>query len=872
VTKIIQRSFTGGEISPSLYARCDMVKYATGARTIRNLIVKPEGGLDNRAGFEFVTGSIYTPGLKMRLVPFEATDGTPYIIALGQGGGIIYAGRRLGNGSPINITGVSKASPGIVTAVAHGFLSGDFVYLQGIFGMTYLNNRVLQVGFAVTANTFDLYDPWTGLPFDTTGAGFSAYTSGGTVEKIVKWVGTTNIDNSTYIDDFRYVQSGDVMTFVRSTLSPNELKRVAHTNWTVGNITFTPAIGTPTGVINSGAAGSTSEWVVTAIASDTYEESLASSSTGSSATPTSGSPITVSWSSVSGAAEYNVYRKKNGIYGLLSVVQGTSYSDTGLTPDTNDTPPIWTDFLATYGKPAAVGYIQQRFALGNFDNNHEKIMLSKTGLFHNFTISSPLQADDAVSFVMAGDKFQPVQHLIDLGKFVAFTGKGEWLISGDDSGIIRPTSINPRQQSANGSSRLPPLRVDASALYIQSRGSIVRDIGFEIQADGYRGNDLTVFARHLFKGHTIVDWAYQQSPNGIVWLVRDDGVLLGLTYLREQQVWAWHRHDTAGFVESVAVIPENGEDTLYLVVKRVVNGTTARLIERMAKRNFTDIRDAKFMDSFATYDGRNTDSTKTMTLSGGTLWTSDETLTCTANASFFKSTDVGNAVFFYTYDAYGNVSDTLRCTITAFTSATIVSVTPNKTVVAGFRAIATSAWAKAVTAVSGLWWLEGKSVSVLGDGFVVASPNNASYVAVVVTNGVATLDQPYAVIQTGLPYISDLETLNIDTINGQTLTGNQQNVSKIWLKLESSRGVFAGADAPSNDSVDPLEGLYELKLRNLEGYNDPVALFTGDAPLIIEGKWNSNGRVFMRQVDPVPVSFSAVVPEGKIPIQAPGGP
>lgn len=200
----------------------------------------------------------------------------------------------------------------------------------------------------------------------------------------------------------------------------------------------------------------------------------------------------------------------------------------------------------------------------------------------------------------------------------------------------------------------------------------------------------------------MVDWAHQQNPHSVLWVARNDGTLLGLTYIREHQLWAWHRHDFDGEVENVCCVPEGTEDALYLVIKRTINGATKRYIERMTQRQITDIVDSVLMDCALTYDGRNTGST-TMTLSGsGWLYTS--TLTLTASASTFTAADVGNQIF--VYDTDGSV---IRCTITAYTSATVVSVMPNRTVPVTLRNVAVTNWSRAVDQLTGLWHLKART-------------------------------------------------------------------------------------------------------------------------------------------------------------------
>jgi len=456
---------------------------------------------------------------------------------------------------------------------------------------------------------------------------------------------------------------------------------------------------------------------------------------------------------------------------------------------------------------------------------------------------------------MAGRQVNEVQSLIDLGRLVILTTGGEWSAEGD-GGVITPTTINTKQYSYNGSGDLQPIVIDGAAIYQQARGSIIRDLTYNFEISGYSGNDLTIFSAHLFDKFTIVDWSFQQIPHSILWVVRSDGVLLGMTFVKSQQVIAWHRHDFGGLVENVSVVPEGNEDTLYVTVKRTINGKSVRYVEKLTSRQINDIVDNKFMDSHLSYDGRNTNTSHTMTLSGGTTWEYTETLTLTSSTSFFSANDVGNAIHYQD-------GEVLRLTITEYTSATEVQVKPHKTVPVTYRSQAVSEWEKAVDELTGLWHLEGKDVAIFGDGFVVASPNNASYDIVTVANGKVTLDKPYAVIHVGLPYLSDIETLDIDTPNGETISDKSKIVGEVNMFVEETRGIFVGPKPPSG--TDPLENLVEFKLRDVEDYDSPVSLTTDNISVNIKPEWNSNGRVFVRQVDPIPMTILSVSPAGKFP-------
>jgi len=350
----------------------------------------------------------------------------------------------------------------------------------------------------------------------------------------------------------------------------------------------------------------------------------------------------------------------------------------------------------------------------------------------------------------------------------------------------------------------------------------------------------------------------------VVWCARSDGKLLGLTYLREHDIWGWHWHETDGIVENVCVVPEGDEDRVYLVVRRVINGATKRYIERMATRYITNQEEMIFVDSALSYNGWSGTPTTTITLSGGTAWTDQELLTATASVGNFVAGDVGNVVIMQILDANGVETDRIRLTISSYTSATVVQGFSNKTVPAGLRATAKTTWALAKKTMSGLSHLEGKSVSVLGDGYVVASPNNAAYPVVTVTAGVATLPAPYAVIHIGLPYISDFQTLDLDAAGQSTIKDKKVLINRVLLFVEESRGVWVGMpDQPT--TALPLKGLQEYKARAEEAYGSPIAPKTDSIEINIESNWNSNGRVLVRQVDPLPLTILSASPSGYLP-------
>jgi len=574
-------------------------------------------------------------------------------------------------------------------------------------------------------------------------------------------------------------------------------------------------------------------------------------------TPTSSSPIKVQWLAAPGAREYNIYKiDDEGVPGLIGITTQTFFNDIGATIDTSTQPPKPRHiFLGTDNRPSAVTYIQQRLTFANTNNDPEKVFMSRTGDFTNFSTSIPTQADDSITFNTAGREVNSVRHLVDLGRLVVLTEGGEWSLDGGDGGVITPTTLNTKQYSYNGSGKLRPIMIDGDAVYQQARGSILRNLTYDFQSDNYRGNDLTVFSNHLFDKFTLVDWDYQQIFHSILWVVRSDGTLLGMTFLKDQNILAWHRHDLGGTVESVTVVPEGNEDVPYFIVKRTINGTEKRYIERFSSRLVKDIEDLKIMDSSLSFDGTNTTAT-TMEITGGPTWEPTDLLTLTASTSFFVSGDVGNEIHF----------DGLKFKITSFTSNTVVQGFPNKTVPASLQATPTATWGKAVDEFSNLTHLEGKDVSIFADGEVIASPNNPEYSVLTVTGGQVTIPKPKVKVHIGLPFISDIETLDIDTFSTreQTLADKKKNITQVTLAVEETRGVWVGASAPTG--TDATDGLEEHKPRECEDMGATPDLETDNIEITIRGEWNNNGRILVRQIDPVPMSISAIHPSGDIPL------
>ncbi len=242
-------------------------------------------------------------------------------------------------------------------------------------------------------------------------------------------------------------------------------------------------------------------------------------------------------------------------------------------------------FGGNSGYPSVGAFFQDRLVLAATPEQPQAFWMSETGDYNAFDWGEPLEDSDTVNHAIPGRAVNGIVGMVSLESMVFLTTGGEWRIApSSDNKAISPSSILVRAQGERGASGLCPLVVGNVIMYIQRYQTRVRGIAYSLDADAYDGPDLSIIARHLLDGHTIVDWALQSEPWGVVWAVRDDGKLLSLTYLKEHEVVAWALHETDGQFESICSIPGDCQDEVFFAVRREVNGGYRRYVERLAHR------------------------------------------------------------------------------------------------------------------------------------------------------------------------------------------------------------------------------------------------------------------------------------------------
>lgn len=902
MSSLLQPSFSGGELAPSLYGRVDMDRYQISLKTLRNCIVMQYGGAQNRAGSKYLGATKNSTG-NIRLIPFIFNQDQTYVLEVGdqylrfwqdgaqlESGGLPYEVatpwvdadlpllKFTQSADIIYITHSGYPTGLIKRLAADEFEFEYFVWKDGPFLPLNADETVVVWLENLTVNSATLKSSGSIFSADMLGEAFyieqsplvaeAAWeTSQAVVAGDVRQAGqnyyeaqnsaTTGTVRPSHTEGIKsdgsvqwlYLHSGNGICEITGYTSATEVEVAIERPMPDSLVGTFGAVNVPISVTPYIRAldGFHNRWTAD------FEVTAHGYSTGDTVVVVgvvSNRPSFESW--INGqhtitVLTANTFRLDGSV--KIDIGKSVTVSNVGTVREegTAFTSYRWArgSWGPDRGWPGCISFFQQRLAFGASTFQPQTTWLSEIGVYNGFRVDTPVTADNAIQFTIDSQQINEVRHLVQLRDLVVLSSGAEWVLKGSNDSGLTPDNVTVNAQGYRGASHVRPLVVGNSIVYVQSRGSIIRDLGYQFEVDGYVGNDLTLFSNHLFRGKTIVDWAYAQEPESIIWVVLDDGSLLSLTYVKEQQVWGWARHDSGGgLFKAICTIPEGDEDAVYFVIERTINGSTVRYVERLESRAFVNLTECFFVDSGLTYDGRHTGAT-TMTLTGGTTWGYPESLTLTASASTFVIGDVGKF-----FRIYGEGDDFADLEVTSYSSGTVVTVRPVRLVPESCRGLPLG-WAAMATILSGLDHLEGKEVSILADGNV--------HPVRTVSSGLITLQEPAAVAHVGLGIESDIETLPMGYIvKGDTLRDNKKAITGVGLVLENSRGVFAcrtgGREVDAGD-------LIELKQRQDEDWAEPTNVASGYVRIPIPTKWDRDGTVLIRQTDPLPLTVLGIIPE-----------
>lgn len=523
--------------------------------------------------------------------------------------------------------------------------------------------------------------------------------------------------------------------------------------------------------------------------------------------------------------------------------------------------------------PGVVAYFQQRRFFANSLNNPDTTWASQTGLYSNMDYSIPTEATDAITASPWTEQVNGIQWLIPMpGGLIAMTGLRAWQIIGQGSyqlnvQPVTPSTIQAQPQAFNGcSATIPPIVIDYDVIYVQAIGdTTVFDLSWNFWVNIYTGNDLTILSSHLFLYRQILQWGWARQPYKVLWACCNDGTMLSLTYLKEQQVYGWARHDTQGLVVSVTTITEPPINALYAIVQRFPPYAPAGIyvMERMDGRIWQSVEDAWCVDSAVSNPMPMPDAALVASSLSGAV-------TFTASAAVFSAGDVGQVI-----RMGGGIA-----TVEAYSSTTEVTGTwvlaPSAGPVPGIVYAAPQFWTiSAPVTTLNAPHLAGMQVVGLADGV----PIGISSTITVGASGLITLPFAASDVKVGLGFTVQIQT---PYLNGpEVVQGARKAIPAATARIEATgSGYQYGTNQPDGAAQNPPQlaplwsGLNTGDTTQPTGGQPPAStylspagetvtqLYTGDLRIVGGGdEWNSRGQVAIQQTLPLPLGVLAVMPE-----------
>lgn len=653
----IRPALNAGEWTPRLEGRVDLAGYTASCKVLENTIPTIQGPGFRRSG-TLHTNKVKDNAERTWLVPFIRSRKIAYQIEFGDLYCRFYQNRApLLTGSPATISAITQADPAVITTLAsHGFSAGDDIFITGIFvGPTQLNGRWFRVANP-TATTFELQDFW-GNDFDT--SALTLWANGGTIDKPYEIVSPYALadltdDDGHFMLDF--VQDSDVMyitnrlgTYLMRKLSRLGTASFAFTEVDPDNGPFQDANGTDTTLYADAATGSgvtitastatfnanmvgglvridqeiitaTSPWLTgTAYGAGDYVRSEGREYQ-SAAAGTSGTTIPshvsgtvsdggVAWAYISPG--YGIGRVTAQTATTLTVDVLTAFPQTCIGSGNASTNWRLGAWSVDNGYPEVVAFFKQRLCTGQ----NRQIEMSEQLAFESFAIDNfgEIVKTNALSIPIKSDTTDDIVGLTTGEKVLtAHTIGGEHVVSALTlTEAFGPGNTQSLPATTYGARPIRPFKVGEAILYVQSSGRKMREQTFDFNVDTYVARDMMVRAEHLTtRTKRLIAMARAEEPHQLMYLLRDDGVVLVLTYDRTQEVRGWGRLVMGGpdaFVEAISVIPtpEGDADELWMIVRRTINGQTVRYVEHSSSvfEEGDDVADAQQQDSALTYDG-----------------------------------------------------------------------------------------------------------------------------------------------------------------------------------------------------------------------------------------------------------------------------
>ena len=830
-------AFNAGEVSPLFEARTGFAKYDNACRTLQNMLVLTQGPVTRRPGTKYIA-EVKTSADYCRLIPFEYSKTDTYILEFGD----LYL-RVYRNGGQV----LDGASPYELVTV---FTDDELFNIQYVQSANIM--YLVHADHPPQVLTRTGHTAWTIAEYAYTGGPFSAENE--TTTTIAPSAVTGAVTLTASVATFNVAGHPDSLWRIRHRVASASVSGTLDDDESSATLPIGGAFdfttkGTWTGTVtlerNENGAG----WEPTlGFKASVNDDNIDYSDTELDADVLYRATMS---GYVSGDATYNLSAASyihTGIVDVTAVATTVSASGTVVTDlastdaTTTWSEPAWSDYR---GWSETVEFHEQRLVFGGNASYPQTVWFSKTGDENHTVMTEGTIDDDAFIYDLPGQN--PIQWMLSQDYLMIGTLGGTGRL-GNENTALTPSTPDYKTQSRPGSAYIQAVRAGDSTLYVERGGERVREIAYSLERDRFVAPDMNILAEHIADGG-IVDIAYQARPDSILWCVRNDGTLLSLTYRREQEVIAWARHTTgaSGLFESVAVIPSTGEDEVWVVVARTIDGSTVRYVEQFQPRDWgTDQADCYYVDSGLSFDGGSSVTITNITQANPAVvtvssWPTDGDGTNLADGdqvrilSVVGMTEVNDNV--YTVDDADSVS-----TFSLDDSASVGNITST-----GFTAYVSGGTVQRVEKdFSGLTHLEGEEVTVFAGGGYLGTGN--------VTSGIVSVSEWVNTAHVGKEYTSILETMPIAfDARGSSIAPRLKKIASFTADVFETLGFYYGLDA---------DNLTEMPEINSD--SDPVPVYTGFKECNFPYGHQLKAVVYIQETRPIPLTIRALYPDLEI--------
>ena len=826
-------SFTSGELSPRLDGRIDLEKYFSGTKTLENMVIHPHGGASRRPGTKFIS-EVKTSANTTRLIPFEFSTTQTYIMEFGNEYIRFFKDNGIITEAAKTISGITKADPGVVTASSHGYSNGDYVIISSVVGMTELNGRQFKVA-GVTTNTFQLQD-MDGNNFDT--SSLTTYASAGSAFKIYQ---ITSPYTTAQLFDIKFAQSADVMYLVHPDVDIRKLTRTGHTSWTLATVSIS---GSP----SPGLSGSDDrpssvtffEQRLVFAGTNNNPQSLWFSKAGAYENFTTGTNATDAMIYTIASNQVNAIRFMSNQTELLI---GTTGGEFIATSGTNSEPITPTNIQITrqtnYGA-ANVDAIQ----IANVTMFLQRAKRKVREMVYNYEVDGFIAPDmtilaehitqggitsfayqqepDSILWATRADgtllglTYQRNEKVVGWHRHIlgGFSDSGKSIVRSFKSFTANSTNVSTTNNtitiSSHGFSTGDPVYYFTESNAI---GGITTDLLYFAIATDSNTLKLATTSANATAG-TAVDLTTAPGSDTTQYIVKGVNLATNVVYSAS--------HGLA-----------TGDHFYYELGGTGLNNITDKqkyFVKKIDKNQFKIAADRKIKTFVAlSYDFTVTTARTDKILldaaveSVAVIPSDQDEYQLYLLVKRYVNGSTRRFVEFLTNFEFGEAQDNAFFVDSGLTYDDVPTST-----------------------ISGLDHLEGETVSILADG--------ATHADKTVSGGNITLDRTAQKVHVGLNYNSILQTLRIEAGSQQGVAQSKiKRINEITVRLHKTLGVEVGGD------LDNMENIPFRSSAAIMG--SPIDLFSGDKKIELRDDYNTDGHVFVRQSQPLPLTVLSIYPE-----------